>query len=157
MASQERLFCKTLIVFDYYDFDSYIGWNIQSSSSVIGFDESVYHSLHDRVYFNVVFVLQSCSNPRRILPSSSCDATAKSDCAYHVGNMKAEEDLNMQVVEEELNVKTEKGVGSEEEEWIGINDEESVHSEEEVKEEDVDINDVEDVGIKGEVSLEGTV
>jgi hypothetical protein len=71
--------------------------------------------------------------------------------------MKVEEDLNMQLLEEELILKTEKGVGSEEEEWIGINDEESVHSEEEVKEEDVHIKDVEDIGIKEEVSLEGTV
>ena len=112
---------------------------------------------HDRGYFNAVFVLQSCSDPLHILPGSSCDANATSDCAYHVGNMKVEEDLNMQVVEEELNIKTEKGVGSVEEEWIGIKDEEVIYSEEEVKEEDVDIKNVEDVGIKEEVSLEGAV
>ena len=45
MVSQERLFCMTLIVVHYYYFDSYIGGNIQSSYSVIGFDESVYHSM----------------------------------------------------------------------------------------------------------------
>jgi len=112
---------------------------------------------HDRGFFNVVLILQSCSDCRHILPGSSCDAIATSDCAYHVGNMKVEEDLNMQVVEEELNGKTERGVVSEEEEWIGISDEEGIHSEEEVKKEDVDINDVEDVGIKEEVSLEGAV
>ena len=112
---------------------------------------------HDRGYFNAVCVLQSCSDPLHILPGSSCDANATSDCEYHVGNMKVEEDLNMQVVEEELNIKTEKGVGSAEEEWIGIKDEEVIYSEDEVKEEDVDINNVEDVGIKEEVSFEGAV
>ena len=35
----------TLIVIHFNDFDSYIGGNIQSSYSVIRFDESVYHSL----------------------------------------------------------------------------------------------------------------
>ena len=112
---------------------------------------------HDRGYFNVVLVLQSCSDSRHILPGSSCDANATSDCAYHVGNMKVEEDLNMQLLEEELILKTEKGVGSEEEEWIGIKDEGGIYSEEEVKEEDIDIKEEDDVGIKEEVSLEGTV
>ena len=103
---------------------------------------------HDRGYFNAVFVLQSCSDPLHILPGSSCDANATSDCAYHVGNMKVEEDLNRQVEEEEeeVNVKTEKGIDSEEEEGI--------YSEEEVEEEDIDIKEEEDAGIKEEVSLE---
>jgi hypothetical protein len=45
LASQEGTFSMTLIVIHCSDFDSYIGGNIQSSYSVIGFDESVYHSL----------------------------------------------------------------------------------------------------------------
>ena len=45
MASQGGLFYMTLIVVHYYDFDSYIGGNIQSSYSVVCFDERVYHSL----------------------------------------------------------------------------------------------------------------
>ena len=45
VASEEGLFCMTLIVVHCNDFDSYIGGNIRSSYSVIGFDESVYHSL----------------------------------------------------------------------------------------------------------------
>ena len=81
-----------------------------------------------------------------------------SDCAYDVGNMKVEEDLDRQVEEEEeLNVKTEKGTDSEEEEGVGIKDEEGVYSEVEVKEEDIDIKEEENAGIKEEVSLEGTV
>ena len=45
VASEEGLFCMALIVVHYNDFDSYIGRNIQSSCSVIGFGESVNHSL----------------------------------------------------------------------------------------------------------------
>ena len=105
-----------------------------------------------------MFVLQSCTDSLHILPGSSSDTNAtSSDCAYHVGNMKVEGDLDMQWEEEEVNVKTEKGVGSEEEECRGIKDEEGIYSEEEVKEEDIDIKEEEDVGIKEEVSLEGTV
>jgi len=111
---------------------------------------------HDRGHMNVVLVLQSCSDSLHILPSSSSDTNAtSSDCAYHVGNTKVEEDFEMQGVEGELNVKTEKGLGSEEEECIDIKDEEGIYSEEE-EEEDIDIKEEEDVGIKEEVSLEGT-
>jgi hypothetical protein len=45
VASQEGPFSMTLFVIHRNDFDSYIGGNIESSYSVIGFDESVYHSL----------------------------------------------------------------------------------------------------------------
>ena len=115
---------------------------------------------HDRGYFNVVLVLQSCSSPLHILPSLSSETNAaSSDCAYHVGNVKVEEDLERQVEEEEeeVNVKTEKGIDSAEEEGVGIKDEEGIYSEEEVEEEDIDIKEEEDAGIKEEVSLEGTV
>ena len=120
---------------------------------------------HDRGYINVMLVLQSCSDSLHILPSSSSETNAtSSDCACHGGNMKVERDLNMQVEEKEVNVKTEKGVGSEEEECIGIKYED-MYSEEEVKEEHMDIKEEEDTDIekeeyvrmKEEVSLEGTV
>ena len=45
MASEEGLFCMTLIVVHCNDFDSFNGVNIQSSYSVVSFGESVYHSL----------------------------------------------------------------------------------------------------------------
>ena len=78
-----------------------------------------------------------CSDFQHILPGPSSDTNAvSSDCAYHVGNEKVEGDLDMQV-EEEFKVKTEKGVGSEEEECIDIKDEESMCTEEEVKEEHI--------------------
>ena len=120
---------------------------------------------HDRRYINVVLVLQSCSDSLQILPGSSSETnTALSDCASHVGNMKVEEDFDMEVEEEKVNVKTEKGVGSEEEECTGIKDE-GMYSEAEVKEEHIDIKEEENIDlkeedyvrIKGEVSLEGTV
>jgi len=102
-----------------------------------------------------MLVLQSCSDPLHILPSSSGDTNAaSSDCAYHIGNTKFEEDFEMQGQEGEVNVKTEKGIGREEEECIGIKDEEGVYSEEEQEKEDyVDVKEEEDVGIKEEVSL----
>jgi hypothetical protein len=79
--------------------------------------------------------------------------------------MKVEEDLEMQVDEEEVNVKTEKSLGSEEEGFTGIKFEEVLYSEEEVKGEhigikeegDIDIKEEEYIRIKEEVSLEGTV
>jgi hypothetical protein len=110
-------------------------------------------------YIKVMLVLQSCTDPLHIPPGSSSDTyAASSDCAYHVGNVKVEEDLDKQEVEE-VNVKTEKGVGSEEEECIGIEDEEGMYSEEEEEEEDADTKEEEEeyVDIKEEVSLEGTV
>jgi len=112
---------------------------------------------HDRGYLKVVLVLQSCSDSLHILPGSSSETNAtSSDCAYHVGNMKVEGDLDMQLVEEEVNVKKERGISSEEEECVGIKEEEGIYSEEE-EEEDVDRKEEENVGIKEEVSLEGTV
>ena len=113
---------------------------------------------HDRGYFNVVLVLQSCSDPLHILPGSSSETyAASSHCAYHVGNVKVEEDLDRQVEEEEVNVKTEKGIDSAEEEGVGIKDEEGVYSEEEVEDENIDVKEEENAGIKEEVSLEGPV
>ena len=109
-------------------------------------------------YINVMLVSQSCTDPLHIPPSLSSDTYGtSSDCAYHVGNMKVEKDLDIQEEEGEVNVKTEKGIGSEEEECIDIKDEEGVYSEEEEKEEDVDMKEEEDVDIKEEVGLEDTV
>jgi len=72
--------------------------------------------------------------------------------------MKVEEDLDMQVEEEEVNVKTEKGIGSEEEEFISIKNEDGRYSDEEEEWEDnIDIKEEGGVDIKAEVSLEGTL
>ena len=106
-------------------------------------------------HINVMLVLQSCTDSLHILPSLSSDTYAtSSDCAYHVGNVKVEGDLDMQGEEGEVNVKTERGVGSEEEECIGIKDEEGMYREEE--EEDVDTKE-EAVDIKEEVSVQNTL
>jgi len=71
--------------------------------------------------------------------------------------MEFEEDLDMQEEEEEVNVKTEKGVGSEEEECIGVKDEEGIYIGEEEEVEDIVVKGEEVVDIKEAVSLEGTV
>ena len=100
-------------------------------------------------YINVMFVLQSCSDPLHILTGSSRETNGtSSDCAYHFVNVKVEEDLDMQEEEGEVNVKTEKDIESEEEECIGI-----YSGGEEKKEGDIDTKEEENVGIKEEVSL----
>jgi len=93
------------------------------------------------VYINVMLVLQSCTDPLHILPGSSTDTYGtSSDCAYYVGNMKVEEDLDMQ------------------EECVVIKDEQGIYSEEEEEEKkDIDTKEEEDVDIKEEVSLEDAV
>jgi hypothetical protein len=108
------------------------------------------------IYFHVMLVLQSCTDPLQVLPGSSCGTfPSSSDCTYDVGNIKFEEDRSIKE-EEKLNVKVEKGIGGEEEECIDIKDEEVIHSEEEEEEEDVDIEE-ERVDIKEEVSSKDTV
>jgi hypothetical protein len=103
-------------------------------------------------YINVMLVLQSCTDPLHILTSSSSETNAtSSDCPYHIGNVNVEEDLDEE--EEEVNVKTEKGIGSEEEEYIGIKVEEGIYSEEEEEGDGVDTKEEEDVDIKEEVSV----
>ena len=112
---------------------------------------------HDRGHNNVMFVLQRSSDSLHILPSLSSDTCrTSSDCACHVCNMNVESDLDVQGVKGEVNVKTEKGIGSEEEECISIKDEEGIYSEEE-EEEVMDIKEEEDVCMKEDVSLDGTV
>ena len=105
-------------------------------------------------HINVMLVLQSGTDPLHILPGLSSDTYGtSSDCAYHVGNVKVEVDLDMQEEEGEVNVKTEKGIGSEEEDYIDIKDEDCMYSEEEEKrEKDIDTKE-EDVDLKEEVSL----
>jgi len=71
--------------------------------------------------------------------------------------MKVVEDLDMHVEEGEVKMQSVKGIGSEEEECVGVKDEEGIYSEMEQEEEDIAINEEEDVGREEEVSLEGTV
>ena len=69
-----------------------------------------------------------------------------------IGHIKVEKDMVMQ--EEDLNVKTEKGIGSEEGECIDMKDEEGLYSEEEEEEwKDIHTQEEEGVEIKEEVSL----
>jgi hypothetical protein len=98
-----------------------------------------------------MLVLQSCTDSLRVLPDSSSETFPKSsDCTYVVGNIKVEEDIDMQE-EEEVNVKTEKVIVSEEVECIDIREEEGIYTEEKM-EEDIDTKEEKDVDVKGEVS-----
>jgi len=67
-------------------------------------------------HINVMLVLQSCTDPLYILPSSSGETFAtSSDGSYNVGNMKFEEDVD--VIEESF-------IAINKEEDIGIKQEE---------------------------------
>jgi len=102
-----------------------------------------------RGHFNVMSVLQICTDSLQVMPGSSCEIfPSSSDGTYDIGNMKFEEDTDINE-EEKVNVKAE--IGIEEEECIDIKDEEGIHSEEE-EEEDMDIEEKEDVNIREEVS-----
>jgi len=80
--------------------------------------------------------------------SSNETFPTSADGACHIGCIKVEEDMDMQ--EEEVNVKTEKGISSDEVECVDIKDEEGIYSEEEDK--DIDTKEDEDVDVKEEVS-----
>jgi len=67
-------------------------------------------------HINVMLVLQSCTDPLRVLPGSSNDTfPTSSDCAYDCGNTKVEEDID--VIEDSF-------IAINKEEDIGIKQEE---------------------------------
>jgi len=87
---------------------------------------------HDGDHINVMLVLQSCTDPLQLTAGSSTETfPTPSDGTCDVGNVKVEEDIDMQE-EEEVNVKTEKVIISEEEECIDTKEEEDVDVKEEV-------------------------
>jgi hypothetical protein len=92
------------------------------------------------------------------MAGSSADTfPTPSDVAYDVGNIKVEEDIDMKDLEE-VNVKTEKVEGSEEEEFLDIKDEDATYSEEEQEEaHDINTKEEEVVDRNEEVSWEDTV
>jgi len=99
-----------------------------------------------------MLVLQSCTDSQQVMAGSSNETfPTSSDGACHVGSNKVDEGLVMQEEEEEVNVKTEKGISSEEVECMDTKDEEAIYSEEE-EEEDIDTKEDKDVDIKEEVS-----
>jgi len=103
---------------------------------------------HDRSHINVMLVLQSCTDSLQVMAGSSSETFPTSDGTFNIGNIKVEKLADIKEEEEEVNVKTEKVIGSEEEECMDIKDEEGKYSEEE---------EVEDVDVKEEVSFEDTV
>ena len=82
--------------------------------------------------------------------SSSETFPTSSDGTYDVGNVKFEEDVNIKW--EEVNVKTEKIIDSEEEECVDIKYKDGIYGEEEEEEEDIDTQAEEDIEIKEKVS-----
>ena len=99
-----------------------------------------------------MLVLQSCTDPASTARFIFETLPTSSDGTYDIGNMKF--DIGIEEVEDEVNVKTEKVIGSEEEKCIDIKDEEGLHSEEEEEEkEDMDIQGEESIEIKDEVRM----
>ena len=147
LGSQERLFSMTLIVIHCSGFGSYNVEIVQSSYSIISLMK------FGTVPFNVMLILQCCTDSLQVLPGSSCETfPSSSDGTYVVGYMKFEEDIDIKE-EEKVNVKAENGIGSDEEECIDVKDEEGIQNEEEEEEEeDMDIEEEEDVDIKEGVS-----
>jgi len=104
----------------------------------------------DRSHINVLVVLQSCTDSLQVMADSSNETfPTSSDGTCHIGSIKVEEDMDMEEAEEEVNVKTEKGVCSVELECMYIKDEEAIYNEEE---EDIDTKEDKDVDVKEEVS-----
>jgi hypothetical protein len=98
-----------------------------------------------RGQFDVMFVLQSCTDPLQVLPGSSCGTfPTSSDGTYGVGNLKFDTGVKE---EEEVNVKTEKVIGSGEEKCIDIKGEEDFHSKEE-EDNDMDREIKKEVGMR---------
>jgi len=97
-------------------------------------------------HINVMLVLQSCTDTLQVLPgSSSVTFPISCDGTCHIGHIKVEE----------VNVKTEKVIVSEEEECIDIKDKQGIYSEEEEEEEeDIETKEDKDVDVKEEVSCE---
>jgi len=116
---------------------------ICETTTVLSVLMKVYTMPYDTGHINVMLVLQSCTDSLQVLPGShSGTSPTSSNGTCDVGNVKFEEDLDMQG-EEEVNVK------AEEEECIDIKQEDGIYIEEE-GEEDIDTTE-DDVDVKEEV------
>ena len=71
LASEEKLFSIILIIIHCSDFGSYNVENEQNSYSITSFDEGVCCSFSwQRGHFNIMLVLQSCTDSLQVLPGS---------------------------------------------------------------------------------------
>jgi len=85
-----------------------------------------------RVHFNIMFILQSCTNSLQVLPGFFFQTfPTSSDGSCDIGNMKFDMDIKE---EAEVNTKTEKVIGCEEEKCINIKEGVCLHSEVEEEE-----------------------
>ena len=140
----------TLIVIHSNDFDSYNGGIFKAATELSVLMEVHIILCHERGHINVMVVLQSCTDSLHVLPGSSCDTFPTSSDGTYVSNLKVEEDIDIK--EEEEDVKAEKDIGNEEEECLDMKHEEGIYSE--VEEEEVEAKDTkeDDVDVKEEVS-----
>ena len=96
MASQEGLFPLTLVVIHCDDL-TFIVLKMYKVAAVISALMKVYSiPCHDRGHINVMLVLQSCTDPLHILPSSSSETfPTSSDGACNFSNIEVEEDMDV--------------------------------------------------------------
>jgi hypothetical protein len=100
-----------------------------------------------------MLVLQSGTDSLQVMSGSSTETfPTPSDGTLDIGNIKVEEHIDVKEEEEEVNIKTEKGKGSEEEKCIDIKHEDCIYSEKEKEGEERHMQEEEDVEIKEEVS-----
>ena len=98
MASEEGLFCMTLIVV-HCNYLTVIMDGISKGGTVLLFLMNVYTiPCPQRGYFNVMLVLQSCSDPLHILPGSSSETNATSDGVCNFSSIEVKDDID--VIEE---------------------------------------------------------
>ena len=142
----------TLIFIHCNDFDSYLE-GISKAAAVLSVLMTVYtNPCHDRGHINVMLVLQSCTDSPEVMADSSTETFPTiSDVTYEVTNIKVEEEIDMKEGEE-VNVKTENVIVSEELECMDMKDEEGIYSVGENEEEDIDTQKEEDTEIKEEES-----
>jgi hypothetical protein len=105
-------------------------------------------------HINVMLVLQSCTDSLQVISDSSTETFPASSGGTHgVGNVKFAEHTDMKE-EEEVNVKRENIIISEEVQFRDIRDADCIYSEEEKEENEEDIytQEEEEAGVKEEVS-----
>jgi hypothetical protein len=144
-ASQDGLFSVTLNVIHCYEIGSHNGGKFKAATELSVLMKVYSICCSDGGHIIVMLVSQTCTDSLQDLPGSACETfpTSYND-TYDVGNVKVEEDIDIK--EEEDDVKPEKGIGNKEEERIDFKCEGDVYSEEDIDtKEDVDGNVKEEV------------
>ena len=114
MASEEGLFCMTLILFIVMIL-TVILEGICKAATVLSALMKVYTiPCHGRGHINVMLVLQSCSDSLHILPSVSRQTNATSDGVCNFSNIEVEDVDELEEVFMSINEEADRGIKQEE-------------------------------------------